>query len=60
MKPSYYEDMQTGERYTYKEMLKVWREKYEGVNHETGLYQYHWHTRFRYVDGREERQSCGK
>ena len=40
-----YRNKETGEMFTYFEMLKEWREKYEGINSETGRYQYHWHTR---------------
>ena len=44
-----YRNKETGEMFTYPEMLKEWREKYEGINSETGLYQYCWHTRYDYI-----------
>ena len=44
-----YRNKETGEMFTYPEMLKEWREKYEGINPENGLYQYHWHTRYDYI-----------
>lgn len=44
-----YRNKETGEMFTYKEMLKEWRERYEGINPVTGLYQYHWHTRYDYI-----------
>ena len=44
-----YRNKETGEMFTYSEMLKEWREKYEGINSETGLYQYCWHTRYDYI-----------
>lgn len=44
-----YRNKETGERFTYKEMLKEWREKYEGINPVTKLYQYNWHTRYNYI-----------
>lgn len=44
-----YRNKETGEMFTYPEMLKEWREKYGGINPETGLYQYHWHTRYDYI-----------
>lgn len=44
-----YRNKETGEMFTYSEMLKEWREKYEGINPETGMYQYHWHTRYDYI-----------
>lgn len=44
-----YRNKETGEMITYSEMLKEWREKYEGINSETGLYQYCWHTRYDYI-----------
>jgi len=44
-----YRNKETGKLYTFREMLKEWREKYEGINPETGLFQYHWHTRYEYI-----------
>lgn len=44
-----YRNKETGEMFTYREMLKEWREQYEGINPVTGLYQYHWHTRYDYI-----------
>ena len=44
-----YRNKETGEMFTYKEMLKEWRERYEGINPVTGLYQYHWYTRYDYI-----------
>lgn len=49
-----YRNKETGEMFTYSEMLKEWREKYEGINQETGLYQYHWHTRYEYIPSSRE------
>lgn len=34
-----YRNKETGELFTYKEMLKEWRERYEGINPVTKLYQ---------------------
>lgn len=45
----FYQNRETGKYYTYKEMLHEWREKYEGINPVTGLFQYHWHTRYEYI-----------
>ena len=44
-----YRNKETGEMFTYREMLEEWRERYEGINPVTGLYQYHWHTRYEYI-----------
>ena len=44
-----YRNKETGQMFTYREMLKEWRERYEGINPETGLYQYNWHTRYDYI-----------
>lgn len=44
-----YRNKETGEMFTYREMLKEWRERYEGINPATGLYQYHWYTRYDYI-----------
>lgn len=44
-----YRNKETGELFTYREMLKEWRERYEGINHANGFYQYHWHTRYDYL-----------
>ena len=52
-----YRNKETGEMFTYSEMLKEWREKYEGINKETGLYQYHWHTRYDYISPAEEQEA---
>ena len=49
-----YRNKETGEMLTYPEMLKEWREKYEGINPENGLYQYHWHTRYDYIPAARE------
>lgn len=27
----------------------IQREQYDGINPVTGLYQYHWHTRYDYI-----------
>ena len=51
-----YRNKETGEMFTYSEMLKEWREKYEGINQENGLYQYHWHTRYDYIPPARERE----
>ena len=40
---------ETGELFTYREMLEEWRERYEGINPDNGLCQYHWHTRYDYL-----------
>lgn len=45
-----YRNKETGELFTYREMLKEWRERYEGINPANGFYQYHWHTRYDYLD----------
>lgn len=50
-----YRNKETGEMLTYSEMLKEWREKYEGIDPETGLYQYHWHTRYEYISSAGEK-----
>ncbi|MGO4945855.1 hypothetical protein ACTQ50_05550 [Blautia sp. Sow4_E7] len=44
----FYRNKETGELLTYHEMLEEWRSRYEGINQDTGLYQYHWHTRYEY------------
>ena len=44
-----YRNKETRERFTYREMLKEWREKYEGINQVTKLYQYNWYTRYDYI-----------
>ena len=44
-----YRNKETGELFTYLEMLEEWRERYEGINPDNGLYQYHWHTRYDYL-----------
>ena len=44
-----YRNKETGEMFTYREMLEEWRERYEGINPVTGLYRYHWHTRYDYI-----------
>ena len=44
-----YRNKETGELFTYREMLEEWRERYEGIDPVTGLYQYHWHTRYEYI-----------
>lgn len=44
-----YSNKETGELFTYLEMLEEWRERYEGINPDNGLYQYHWHTRYDYL-----------
>lgn len=44
-----YRNKETGELFTYREMLKKWRERYEGINPANGFYQYHWHTRYDYL-----------
>lgn len=44
-----YRNKETGELLTYREMLEEWRERYEGIDPVTGLYQYHWHTRYEYI-----------
>lgn len=49
-----YRNKETGEMFTYLEMITEWREKYEGINPETGLYQYHWHTRYEYIPSSRE------
>ncbi len=51
-----YRNKETGEMLTYSEMLKEWREKYEGIDPETGLYQYHWHTRYEYISSAGEQE----
>lgn len=51
-----YRNKETGEMFTYSEMLKEWREKYEGIDPETGLYQYHWHTRYEYISSAGEQE----
>ena len=43
------ENKETGELFTYRGMLKEWRERYEGINPANGFYQYHWHTRYDYL-----------
>lgn len=44
-----YRNKETGELFTYLKMLEEWRERYEGINQDNGLYQYHWHTRYDYL-----------
>lgn len=44
-----YRNKETGELFTYREMLKEWRERYEGIEPETGFYLYNWHTRYEYI-----------
>ena len=44
-----YRNKETGELFTYREMLEEWRERYEGINPDNGLCQYHWHTRYDYL-----------
>ena len=58
-----YRNKETGELFTYREMLKEWRERYEGINPANGFYQYHWHmklaserVRIRTQDGIAERE----
>lgn len=53
-----YRNKETGQMFTYREMLKEWRERYEGINPETGLYQYHWHTRYDYIPPAREQEVC--
>lgn len=45
----FYRNRETGKYYVYKEMLQEWRNRYEGINPVTGLFQYHWHTRYEYI-----------
>lgn len=45
-----YRNKETGELFTYREMLEEWRERYEGINPDNGLCQYHWHTRYDYLE----------
>lgn len=47
--PKWYRNRETGETFTYREMLKEWRERYEGIEPCTGLYCYDWHTRYEYI-----------
>ena len=49
MSPKVFRNKENGEMLTYQQMIAEWREKYEGINRETGLYQYHWHTRYDYI-----------
>lgn len=45
----WYRNRETGELFSYKGMLKEWRERYEGIESVTGLYLYNWHTRYEYI-----------
>lgn len=47
--PKWYRNKETGELFTYREMLKEWRERYEGIEPETGLYLYNWMSRYDYI-----------
>lgn len=45
----FYKNKENGEFRTYKEMIQEWREKYEGIDSETGFYRCDWQSRYEFI-----------